>query len=280
MSGRMFTRFNNTGQVGPIVISVPHGGRDYADFIQKLRVPLSATRALEDRYADRLVDVAVAEGIPTIVAHAPRLAIDLNRAPEDIDPAMIRGQIGGGTPLSAKARSGLGLIPARLAGTGSLWRTPFDAAEVSARLSTIHEPYHVALGDMIASAQRCCGTAILLDLHSMPPIGPVDAPDVVIGDRFGRTASAHITETAAASLSGHGLRVACNAPYAGGYIVTRHANPAANIHALQIEFDRRLYLDATLDNLGPGLSPLQNVVRVLVNALTEELAGTYAAAAE
>jgi N-formylglutamate amidohydrolase len=280
MTGCTFTRFNDTGPVGPVIISVPHAGRDYADFPAQLRVSLDATLPLEDRYADRLVETAITRGVSTIVAHAPRLVIDLNRAPDDLDPSMIRGNGGGGTSLSAKARGGLGLIPARLAGTGSLWRTPFDATDVEARIATIYRPYHKAIGNMLSDARTRWNGAILLDLHSMPTLEQDDAPDIVIGDRFGRTAASHITEAAAAFLSGAGFRVACNTPYAGGHIVGSHANPAANIHALQVEIDRRLYLDGSCNAVGAGLNAMQSVIVSLVDMLSSEITGRFAAAAE
>jgi N-formylglutamate amidohydrolase len=280
MMVRPFTGFNDTGSPGPVVISVPHAGRDYGDLPAQLRVPLSATLPLEDRYADRLVDVAIERGVATIVAHAPRLAIDLNRALADLDRAMIRGNGGGGDPLSAKARGGLGLIPARLAGTGSLWRTPLDAADVEARIATIYRPYHNAIGDMLSEAQRRWNGAVLIDLHSMPTLKQDDAPDIVIGDRFGRTAASHITEAACAFLSGAGFRVACNIPYAGGHIVGSHANPAANIHALQVEIDRRLYLDNSSDTVGVGLGAMQRTIVGLADMLSGEITDHFAAAAE
>jgi N-formylglutamate amidohydrolase len=275
-----FTCFNGAATASPVIISVPHAGRAYTDLSAQLRVPLHATFPLEDRHADRLVETAIARRIPAIVAHAPRLVIDLNRALDDLDPAMIRGNSGHRAPLSAKARGGLGLIPARLAGTGSLWRTLLDPADFDARMATIYRPYHAAIDDMLAVAHSRWNGAILLDIHSMPALEQDDAPDIVIGDRFGHTAASHITETASAFLTGAGFRVACNAPYAGGHIVSSHARPAANIHALQIEIDRRLYLDGSCNEVGAGLAAMQSVIVNLTHALSVEITGRSAVAAE
>ena len=262
---------------GPVLLSVPHAGRDYdAALVAQLRVPLGAIRPLEDRYADRLVDLA--GRIPTIIAKTPRLMIDLNRAPDDLDPDMIRG--GYGRLASAKARAGLGLIPTRLWGVGPLWRAPFEPADMAARLRDVHTPYHAAIGHALAAAQVRWGSAFLVDLHSMPPVKGNDGPDIVIGDRFGASASSQMTATAETCLKAMGFRVAINAPYAGGYIVTRHAQPHHNIHALQIEVDRQLYLDATLDQPGPGLARMQRAIRHLIESLTEELTAGIAQAAE
>lgn len=280
MSRCPFTVHNFDAANGPVLLSVPHAGRDYAPYETQLRVPLAAVQPLEDRYADLLADAAIAQNVPTIIAHAPRLAIDLNRAPEDLDPAMIRGKSSGGAPLTSKARGGLGLIPSRLATTGSLWRSALDPADVDARVRDVYDPWHMAITAQLARTRAVWGCALLIDLHSMPPLNTEDAPQIVIGDRFGRSASSHIAEAAASVLTGAGYRVASNVPYAGGHMVKRHANPAANVHALQIEIDRGLYLDAAFNHPSPGLGAIQRLVMRLITALSAELAPTLAAAAE
>ena len=272
---------NLTPLTAPVLLSVPHGGRDYDPaLLAALRVPASAIRPLEDRFADRLADGAVAASVPAIIATLPRLAIDLNRGPDDLDPDSVCGGARRGSPPSAKARGGLGLIPTRLAGVGPLWRKPFAVEDVAARLRDAHTPYHAVLAGALAEAKRRWGAALLIDLHSMPPLPGDDAPAIVIGDRFGNSASAQLTATAEALFKASGFRVAINAPYAGGYIVSRHARPHANIHALQIEIDRRLYLDPALDEPGPGLARMQRLVTTLVDSLRVELTGGFAAAAE
>jgi N-formylglutamate amidohydrolase len=262
---------------GPVLLSVPHAGRAYDPAqLAGLRVPLGSVRQLEDRYADRLTEAA--KGIPTIIARTPRLMIDLNRAPDDLDPDMIRG--GYGRLASAKARAGLGLIPTRLWGVGPLWRTAFDPADIATRLRDIHTPYHDTIARVLEQARMRWGAALLIDLHSMPPVKGNDGPDIVIGDRFGMSASSQLTATAESLLKGLGFSVAINAPYAGGYIVTRHAKPHVGIHALQIEVDRRLYLDAALDQPGPGLARMQRTVVRLIESLTDEITAGIAQAAE
>jgi N-formylglutamate amidohydrolase len=277
----MFNTVNFSGNAGPVIISVPHAGRTYDPvLVEALRVPLSAILPLEDRYADRLTEAASTAGFPVIVAQVPRLTIDLNRAPDDLDPVSIRGGFARGAPTSAKARAGLGLIPTRLWSVGALWRAPFERCDIDARLRDVHAPYHAALAGALEAARLRWGSAILIDLHSMPPIKDDNAPDIVIGDRFGTSASSRLTAVAESVFQAAGLRTAINAPYAGGYIVSRHARPHANIHALQVEIDRRLYLDAAFDMPSEGLARLQKLVRSLAESLREELLPRVAAAAE
>ena len=48
-----------------------------------------------------------------------------------------------------------------------------------------------------------------------------------------------------------GFSVARNAPYAGGYTTLLHGRPSDGVHALQIEINRRLYLDEERIERGP-----------------------------
>ena len=78
-----------------------------------------------------------------------------------------------------------------------------------------------------------------------------------------------------------GYRTACNAPYAGGYIVSRHGRPAPGIHALQLEIDRSAYLDADLRTPGPGFEGLARLIAGVAQAIEQRLlSGRDALAAE
>ena len=134
-------------------------------------------------------------------------------------------------------------------------------------------------------ARDAHGHAIVLDLHSMPPLmpGPMGdaAPALVLGDRFGRSASARLMTLAADVGQGMGYATAVNHPYAGDYMVDRHGRPARSMHALQLEIDRSCYLDKRLEDTGPELERVQMLVSRMAEALGRELPGAhYAMAAE
>ena len=98
----------------PVLLSVPHAGRDYPDWLISLsKGGAQALQALEDPLVDDLVERAIDKGIGAVVARAPRAAIDCNRAEDEIDPTVIRS--GPISSLSARARGGLGIIPGRTA---------------------------------------------------------------------------------------------------------------------------------------------------------------------
>lgn len=249
----------------PVILSVPHAGRAYPpELADDCRYPADRLLPLEDRLADILVRDALDAGFSGIIAEVPRAVIDLNRAERDVDPGMLTAPMALPPVLSVKARGGLGLIPRRTAALGDIWRRRFSPREVEDRINRHHRPYHAHVARLMDAAHRRHGAAILLDIHSMPPL-PNDTsgtpPQIVIGDRFGRTASAALSEIAGAVFEADGLRVAFNAPYAGGHILERHAAPHLSRHAIQLEIDRRLYLDADLLRAGNGVPRLTRLIR-------------------
>lgn len=270
-----FTRHGPAEPVLPVVIAVPHAGKHYsASIIADAAVSLPRLRMLEDRHADLLVTHLAQRGVTIFVAAHARALIDLNRDPREIDPAMIEDSPPGELLQSGRIRNGLGLIPRHVGGGPPLWRRRFSHDEIRRRIDHVHTPYHEAIAAALTSARQKFGTAILFDCHSMPPIRPHDRtmrpPSVVIGDRFGRSADGALGDLVESVVRQGGLPVARNAPYAGGYSLDRHGAPRKGMHALQIEFDRSLYLDAALDEAGDGLCVTQDLVTRIFEALCED----------
>ena len=259
----------------PVVLSVPHAGRDYGEAVRKAaRVPLATLETLEDRLVDRLVWRAVQDGATAFIARTARAEIDLNRDEREIDPALVAPPPPPAAIVqSARTRGGLGLVPSRIAGSGAIWLHRLSRDELNRRLETVHRPYHEALGLALRAARDRFGTAILLDCHSMPPRAPaggVKPPPLVFGDRHGTSIAPHLLDAAIAAASRLGFDSALNAPYAGGYVVTRHGSPAEGIHALQLEIDRSLYLDRSLKEPGPGFDRSARLLAAIASALRDE----------
>lgn len=263
----------------PVLLSVPHAGRHYPDSVfANLRLPPSSLLRLEDRYADLLARDSIAHRIPTIIAHRARAWIDLNRDERDIDVEMVSGLDRKDYPAPGiKQRGGLGLIPRRLSGEGDIWKRPFEAAEVEARISGYHRPYHACVSETLARMRDKFGVAILLDLHSMPPIAAIGhepPPRFVIGDRFGKSAPGVYAHLLSAQIKHRGFAVALNHPYSGDHILRQHSAVRHDIHALQIEVDRSLYLDQSLREPVKGLAAISGLVESLVHALADQAMGT------
>lgn len=273
-----FVRIGPERLISPVILSVPHAGRDYRpELLQAARLSRALLETLEDRLVDRLVWQATAAGATTFVAHAPRAEIDLNRDEREIDPTLIAPPLPPGSIVqSPRTRGGIGLIPSRITGVGAIWRQRIPQTELARRVTEIHRPYHEALDAALAEARDRFGAAVLLDCHSMPPrLHGGDEPHsaVVFGDRHGTSAAPELLEAAVGAARILGFRTACNAPYAGGYIAGRHGRPDRQIHAIQMEIDRTAYLDAELRAPGPGFAAACRLVAAIVEALEERLLG-------
>lgn len=281
LAGQVAYTLSNPPAGLPVVLAVPHAGRAYPPgLIARMRHPGAASLRLEDRYADLLaVAVARETGATLLLAHAPRAMIDLNRAPEDVDWDMVAGGAPAGAPAYSagrRARSGLGLVPRRLLELGEVWKRPLPHEELSARVERVHRPYHAALAATLEQVRDQWGAVLLLDLHSMPPLGPKHgadpAADFVLGDRFGASCAPGLASAAFDHLAAAGRVVAHNRPYAGGYVLDRHGAPSRGVHAMQVEVCRSTYLDSHLREPGPGLASVVRVLSGLVRRLADELA--------
>lgn len=263
----------------PVLLSVPHSGRDYPEWLVAMASGGRASlTTLEDPLVDRLVWRAIQRGCAAVVARAPRAAIDCNRAEDEVDPSVVDGARRG--RVTARARGGLGIVPGRTQQHGYLWRRPISLDQLDERIAEAHRPYHEAIEQQLALLLDRFGCALLLDCHSMPP-PPQGVPPVVFGDCRGRTADACISQEAMAIANRFGFEAGLNDPFAGGHVIERHARPARGVHALQIELDRRTYLDPTLKVAGAGFDKGALLLEALAVELGTSLLGRqYATAAE
>lgn len=259
--------------LSPVVVSVPHAGRDYPIALRAaLRVPAAALVVLEDRYIDLVADDARTTQA-MLVQRRARAWIDLNRSEAERDPKVDEGaRPQSQAAASTKLRSGLGLVPRRAGAAGDLWRRRFSDTEVRERIARDHRPYHDTLDSLLRAARAKFGIAVLLDVHSMPPVAG-DA-HIVLGDRFGTSSAGRFVTRLEGEAAALGVRTALNTPYAGGHILERHAAPGQNIHAIQIEVDRATYLDRLLDQPGPGMTQTATLLRRMFAAIEDEALST------
>jgi N-formylglutamate amidohydrolase len=274
-----FERLGPATAETPLVCAVPHAGRFYPPALYSASaVPHAILEQLEDRYADLLIAQAVQHKAVAVVARVARAWIDLNRGEEDLDPAL-RDPPHSGPPQTARAKSGLGLLPRRI-GRRDLWRTLPNAESAAARIVTIHRPYHAAIAGALDEACRRFGHAVLIDCHSMPTLSGLRPARIVIGDSHGRSAGKGVAAELARTARAAGFAAAINAPYAGAHSLARHGRPADNVHALQIEVDRALYLDREMRAPSDGLLRTQKLVWELAQTAVAVAQPPFAIAAE
>ncbi len=228
----------------PLIVEVPHAGTFVDDTTRAtLAVDDKAIARDADLYVDELYALVPTVGGTLVTTPFSRYVIDLNRGENDLDDATVEG-----APHEPRATRGL------------VWRLtsdnrraitkPLTRAEVNRRLDLVYRPYHAALTRLIDERRRAFGFAVVLAGHSMPGTGRAGhgdparvRADVVPGTR-GRTSAADafidaVDSTARAA----GLSVEHDTPYRGGFTTTHYGRPAANVHVVQVELARRLYMN-------------------------------------
>ncbi|MEI4261680.1 N-formylglutamate amidohydrolase [Roseovarius sp. D0-M9] len=263
-----------TRRTTSVVFASPHSSCDYpAAFLAQALPDALAMRSSEDAFVDRLFDCAPSHGAPLLVAGTPRAFVDLNRSADELDPALIHGARHHGH--NPRIASGLGVIPRVVAGGRAIYDGKIALYEAQKRIELYWRPYHAALMAEMNRAHEAFGDAILIDCHSMPHEaleGTVRSgarrPDVVLGDRFGGSASREITDRIEAAFTRAGLVVARNTPFAGAYITQTYGRPPRGRHAVQVEIDRALYMDERT------ITPRSDFdeFRQLMNGIVAELA--------
>ena len=252
----------------PFVFASPHSGRLYPrSFVAGSRLDALSLRRSEDAYVDALFSGAVALGAPMIAARFPRAFLDVNRAATELDPAMFDGTLSLPVEIAnARVNAGLGVIPRIVRDGAEIYRKKLAPAEAEERIARLHTPYHTALARLVDNTLRRFGVAILIDCHSMPSAATV--PDVVLGDRFGLSASPLITRLAENAFEKSGFSVIRNTPYAGGYTTHLYGRRENGVHALQIEINRALYLDECIIELSAAFPSVQERLALALTELT------------
>src|SRR5213593_2500741 len=274
---------------GPVIFNSPHSGSVYPrEFLTASRLDMATLRRSEDSFVDELVLGVVTRGHPLMRAHFPRCYVDVNREPYELDPRMFDGRL----PSFANTRSmrvagGLGTVARVVGDAQEIYHQRIPIDDALRRIEGLYKPYHRALRRLLTSVHRDFGTAVLVDCHSMPSTAGTkdDRPraDVVLGDRYGTSCVPIVSEVIEATFRELGYAVSRNKPYAGGFITEHYGNPAAGLHAIQLELNRALYMDERRFERSASFGRLATDLEMLADGLAaipiEELR-PYRAAAE
>ncbi|MEE9428888.1 MAG: N-formylglutamate amidohydrolase [Paracoccaceae bacterium] len=257
-----------------IVFASPHSGRQYsAAFLSQTVLSEREIRSSEDAFVDVLFAAAPRFGAPLLAAQKPRAYLDLNRASDELDPALVQGVR---KPSSnPRISSGLGVVPRVVANGKSIYSGKISRAEVEQRLDEIWQPYHDCLQALLRKNYELFGKSILIDCHSMPheaissmKHGRSGCPDVVLGDRFGASADPETVDYIEAALVDAGLSVVRNAPFAGAFVAQHYGRPSRNQHVVQIEIDRSLYMDERTIQPNENFDQLKAILTGVIAELT------------
>ena len=260
----------------PLVLDSPHSGRELpADFGTVLDA--IDLRNAEDCYVDRLYLPATERGIPLLAARVSRVYLDVNRHADDIDPELLDVVPPQPVPASGKARLGKALLWRTLDDGRPVYARRLSAQEVATRIQRCHTPYHQGLKRLLDAAHARFGRVLHINCHSMNAVGGSQGEggagraraDFVLGDRDGTTCDPGLTAFVHRTLSSMGYDVKVNDPFKGVALVQAYSDPAAGRHSLQIEINKRLYMDDATLQPHAGFDTLQRDLMRLIDALIE-----------
>jgi N-formylglutamate amidohydrolase len=254
----------------PVIVEIPHAGVLVpAEFMPEMLAPTRSIGRDADLFVDDLYEHAHMEGASMLVSRTSRYVVDLNRAEDDLDrEAALSGRV----PSSPR---------------GVVWRTttdgepaltaPLGAEALERRLAGVYRPYHAALRGLIQQKVATFGRAVVLAAHSMPSVaramhgdvGQVRA-DVVPGSRGRTSAAARYIDAVDAHARSRGWSVAHDEPYKGGFTTAHYGRPRDDVHVVQVELARRLYMnEATYRRSEGAFEAVSAWCRALVRRLGE-----------
>jgi N-formylglutamate deformylase len=260
----------------PLVLDSPHSGHHFPDdFYAAVSEP--ELREGEDCFVDELFAAGPEMGAPLLAALWPRTYLDPNRHAGDVDLDLIEGKWTGEYRPSGKARVGKALIWRTLEDGRPIYPRRLAPETVRQRIEKFHFPYHEELKTLLQHAQRRFGRVYHLNCHSMRSVAGRQSEDgegsaradFVLGDRDGTTCDPEFTWFVRGVLAGMGYNVRLNDPYKGVELVRAYSDPKAGRHSLQIEINKRLYMDEATLQKTAGFAVLQRNLVMLLNQIKE-----------
>lgn len=260
----------------PIVLDSPHSGTSMPpDF--GAAVSDAELRDGEDCFIDRLWQPATDKGIPLLAAQFARTYIDANRHAGDIDLDLLDTPWPHEYLPSGKARIGKALVWRTLDDGRPIYQRRLTTGDVLTRIERCHAPYHAQLKSLIDAAHARFGVVYHLNCHSMNAVSGAMGEggagqrraDIVLGDRDASTCDPAFTDFVRTTLAGCGYEVAVNHPFKGVELVRAYSAPAAGRHSLQIEVNKRLYMDEAKLEPHAGYQTLQQHLMRLLDAIAE-----------
>lgn len=254
----------------PVIVEVPHAGLEVdAETLATLVAPGQSIGKDADLYVDELYADAPDLGATLLTARMSRYVCDLNRSEHDVDRDTVLGATGRASPH--------GLIWRATTDNRAAIGRPLPRTELERRLQAYYRPYHDQLELLVGERLARFGFVIVVSGHSMPSRGRDghedpgrERADVVPGTRQRSTAGASVIEAAERVSARFQLRVAHDEPYRGGHTTVRYGRPAVGIHAIQIELNRKLYMDEQTLAKKPKEF---GIIRAFCQALVAEIAG-------
>ena len=288
-----------------LFVSIPHSGTQIpaeANWLKNLPPPVlncDVDAFVDDLYAPVLKKRA----IPAVIFPWHRYSVDMNRWAWDISPKTVQraGELlktlykhknslqknSSGASLSGASLSGAspsGTSPSNVhwhkTTKGDLLiKEPLSQNRHKVLIKKYFEPYHQQIQNQLRIFKKQGAKKIyFLDLHSMPSKALAYHKDygelrteIVIGNNRGRSASPAFTELAIKAYRQAGFKVALNWPYSGGAISRFYGQPQKGQEALQVELNRKLYMDEKTHKKNQNYKNIQLKLALAISYIKQRL---------
>lgn len=258
----------------PFLVSSPHSGQFYPQNLLELtRLPLDELRKSEDSFVHELFHHVSNYGGSLLNAELSRIFCDLNRWAWELDPKMFKEQLPPWCDTeSARVKNGIGTVH-KISNSGKvIFKYYLSFTHIEKLIQNYWFSYHQQIKNFIHNFKNRFNGGIILDVHSMPSprIQTPAFADIILGDNFSKSCCPLLINQTARYFQSKGLAVKKNIPYAGGYITSHYGNPLKNIHVLQIEINKKLYLNEECFQLNENFFRIQKIMTEFLIMITSQ----------
>jgi N-formylglutamate deformylase len=259
----LYLRYEPTATPVPLIVDVSRSGREYP---KEYRSPLPFTTVHDNvsMYVEDLYAGAPRAGATLLYCMFPNTWVDVNRDELDMDPAVVDGPWPVALKPTPRTLEGLGLIKSKSRYGEPFQERKLSVAEIEERLAKYYRPYHAELKRIIDDLYARFGIVRQISCHCMSAVGAPthpDAgrprPDFCIGDLHGKTTSPEFRTLIVDTLQNLGYSVSVNDPYVGNVLIGRNSDTARGIDSVQVEINKKLFMDAQTFRKTGGLATLK-----------------------
>jgi N-formylglutamate amidohydrolase len=259
----LFLRYEPEGSPAPLLVDVSRSGREYP---AEYRSPLPFTTVHDNvsMYVDELWAGAPAAGGTLLYCSFPNTWVDVNRSESDMDPAVVDGPWPKELKPTARTLEGLGLIKTKSRYGEAFQERKLTVSEIEGRLDRWYRPYHAELKRLVDALHGRFGVLRQISCHCMSAVGAPTHPDAgkpradfCVSDLKGKTASRDAMALVTDTLKSYGYSVSVNEPYVGNELIGRHGDPARAVDSIQVEVNKKLFMDTATFRKTPGFDRLK-----------------------